>query len=147
MEPQTDRKKLVTQQKALAINLDQRKYGTFAEIGAGQEVVTLDAVADEVLTYRELVILVRAAVGSRSRLVTLPARVILPAARVIGWSSFCAGMLPGTNATTSTPSCESTSPCDTACRPRCDIAARGRHFRAPREDPGVGRFPEVPGSR
>src|ERR1700755_3691987 len=39
MEPQTDRKKLVTQQKALAINLDQRKSGTFAEIGAGQEVV------------------------------------------------------------------------------------------------------------
>lgn len=39
MEPKTDRKNLVTQQKALAINLDQRKYGTFAEIGAGQEVV------------------------------------------------------------------------------------------------------------
>ncbi len=35
----TDRDKLVTQQKALAINLDPRKYGTFAEIGAGQEVV------------------------------------------------------------------------------------------------------------
>jgi hypothetical protein len=28
-----------TQQKALKINLDARKYGTFAEIGAGQEVV------------------------------------------------------------------------------------------------------------
>jgi hypothetical protein len=39
LEPKTDRKNLVTQQKALAINLDQRKYGTFAEIGAGQEVV------------------------------------------------------------------------------------------------------------
>ena len=26
-------------QKALAVNLDQRRYGTFAEIGAGQEVV------------------------------------------------------------------------------------------------------------
>ena len=39
MEPKTDRKNLVTQQKALAINLDPRKYGTFAEIGAGQEVV------------------------------------------------------------------------------------------------------------
>src|SRR5947208_13411811 len=26
-------------QKALAINLDQRRYGTFGEIGAGQEVV------------------------------------------------------------------------------------------------------------
>src|SRR6187401_2935282 len=28
-----------TEQKALAINLDARRYGTFAEIGAGQEVV------------------------------------------------------------------------------------------------------------
>ncbi|APW61926.1 hypothetical protein BSF38_03458 [Paludisphaera borealis] len=39
LDPKTDRKNLVTQQKALAINLDPRKYGTFAEIGAGQEVV------------------------------------------------------------------------------------------------------------
>jgi hypothetical protein len=39
LELNTDRKNLATQQKALAINLDQRKYGTFAEIGAGQEVV------------------------------------------------------------------------------------------------------------
>jgi hypothetical protein len=38
LEPKTDRKNLATQQKALAINLDRRKYGTFAEIGAGQEV-------------------------------------------------------------------------------------------------------------
>ena len=30
--------KLSTLQKALAVNLDDRKYGTFAEIGAGQEV-------------------------------------------------------------------------------------------------------------
>jgi len=28
-----------TQEKALRINLDPRRYGTFAEIGAGQEVV------------------------------------------------------------------------------------------------------------
>ncbi len=28
-----------TEQKALAVNLDQRRYGSFAEIGAGQEVV------------------------------------------------------------------------------------------------------------
>lgn len=34
-----DREKVGTQQKALAINLDPPKYGTFAEIGAGQEVV------------------------------------------------------------------------------------------------------------
>ena len=39
LEQKTDRKNLVAQQKALAINLDPRKYGTFAEIGAGQEVV------------------------------------------------------------------------------------------------------------
>ena len=30
--------KLNTDQKALQINLDKAKYGTFAEIGAGQEV-------------------------------------------------------------------------------------------------------------
>src|SRR3954465_11366118 len=30
---------LTTERKALAINLDARRYGTFAEIGAGQEVV------------------------------------------------------------------------------------------------------------
>jgi hypothetical protein len=30
---------LDTRQKALRINLDLRRYGTFAEIGAGQEVV------------------------------------------------------------------------------------------------------------
>ena len=29
---------LSTQEKALAINLDASKFGTFAEIGAGQEV-------------------------------------------------------------------------------------------------------------
>ncbi len=34
-----EREKVGTQQKALAINLDDSKYGTFAEIGAGQEVV------------------------------------------------------------------------------------------------------------
>ena len=28
-----------THQKALTVNLDPRRYGTFAEIGAGQEVV------------------------------------------------------------------------------------------------------------
>src|ERR1700723_4286402 len=33
-----ERSKLSTNQKALKINLDQMFYGTFAEIGAGQEV-------------------------------------------------------------------------------------------------------------
>ena len=32
------REVLDTHQKALALNLDRRRYGTFAEIGAGQEV-------------------------------------------------------------------------------------------------------------
>src|ERR1700747_991683 len=36
--PVDDRPKLSTNQKALAINLDPLFYGTFAEIGAGQEV-------------------------------------------------------------------------------------------------------------
>ena len=39
MEQQFDRRNIGTQQKALAINLDKTKYGAFAEIGAGQEVV------------------------------------------------------------------------------------------------------------
>lgn len=38
-ERREDKKKVGTQQKALEINLDPSKYGTFAEIGAGQEVV------------------------------------------------------------------------------------------------------------
>ena len=33
------RETMDTHQKALSVNLDQRRYGTFAEIGAGQEVV------------------------------------------------------------------------------------------------------------
>jgi hypothetical protein len=32
---------LDTRQKALMINLDQSRYGTFAEIGAGQEVAAI----------------------------------------------------------------------------------------------------------
>jgi hypothetical protein len=38
MSEPTPREKLSTNQKALAINLDDEIYGTFAEIGAGQEV-------------------------------------------------------------------------------------------------------------
>ncbi len=34
-----DREHLDTQRKALEVNIDARRYGTFAEIGAGQEVV------------------------------------------------------------------------------------------------------------
>lgn len=36
--PQAERTPLSTHQKALSINLDKTRYGTFAEIGAGQEV-------------------------------------------------------------------------------------------------------------
>jgi hypothetical protein len=39
METTSDRERIGTQGKALAINLEPRWYGTFAEIGAGQEVV------------------------------------------------------------------------------------------------------------
>ena len=34
----TNREALDTHRKALAINIDHSRYGTFAEIGAGQEV-------------------------------------------------------------------------------------------------------------
>ena len=37
--PRSDGEPLSTQEKALAVNLDKLRYGTFAEIGAGQEVV------------------------------------------------------------------------------------------------------------
>jgi uncharacterized protein YbjT (DUF2867 family) len=57
-----------------------------ADAGAAGGDETIDAVGDEVLTYRELVALVREAVGARSRLVTLPAAAILPACRAIGWT-------------------------------------------------------------
>jgi hypothetical protein len=39
LESLTQRKSVTTLEKALAINLQSRKYGAFAEIGAGQEVV------------------------------------------------------------------------------------------------------------
>ncbi|MCX6368432.1 MAG: TonB-dependent receptor, partial [Armatimonadetes bacterium] len=39
MDQSTARRGEKTQQKALEINLTERLYGTFAEIGAGQEVV------------------------------------------------------------------------------------------------------------
>jgi hypothetical protein len=39
ISPQAESTALATRQKALAVNLDPLRYGTFAEIGAGQEVV------------------------------------------------------------------------------------------------------------
>ena len=38
MPPDTGNQLLTTNRKALTINLDPARYGTFAEIGAGQEV-------------------------------------------------------------------------------------------------------------
>ena len=38
LSPNSENARLLTQQKALKINLDLTRYGTFAEIGAGQEV-------------------------------------------------------------------------------------------------------------
>lgn len=38
----TDTHPIDTQDKALKVNLDDRRYGSFAEIGAGQEVVRYD---------------------------------------------------------------------------------------------------------
>jgi hypothetical protein len=38
---------LTTNRKALTVNLDEAKYGTFAEIGAGQEVARQFFLAEE----------------------------------------------------------------------------------------------------
>ncbi len=38
MLPDTGHELLTTNRKALTISLDENRYGTFAEIGAGQEV-------------------------------------------------------------------------------------------------------------
>jgi len=51
--------------------------------GASRETVTLDAVGPEAPTFRELVELVRRAVGSRSLLVNVPPRVLLLAAGLL----------------------------------------------------------------
>ncbi len=55
-------------------------------VGAGErsDTTTIDAVGPERPTYEELVRLVRDAVGSRSRLVHLPANVVLGASKVLG---------------------------------------------------------------
>jgi hypothetical protein len=39
LTPEAETSAIATRQKALAVNLDPRRYGSFAEIGAGQEVV------------------------------------------------------------------------------------------------------------
>ncbi|HLX33898.1 MAG TPA: NAD-dependent epimerase/dehydratase family protein [Candidatus Limnocylindrales bacterium] len=53
------------------------------EAGGGEPGRTIDAAGPETLEYRELVELVRSAIGSRSLVVPLPAPVVLLAGRVI----------------------------------------------------------------
>ncbi|HTK44388.1 MAG TPA: NAD(P)H-binding protein [Patescibacteria group bacterium] len=54
------------------------------EAAAGPPGVTVDAAGPETMAYRELVDRVRAAVGSRSIVVPMPAFVVLAAARALG---------------------------------------------------------------
>jgi uncharacterized protein YbjT (DUF2867 family) len=55
------------------------------EHGEGRaSATTVDAVGPEVFTFRELVQLVRDAVGSRAPIVTVPPRLVLVAARLLG---------------------------------------------------------------
>ena len=54
------------------------------EQGASRSDVTLDAVGPETLGFGELVRLVREAVGSRTRLVPVPRRLLLATARLLG---------------------------------------------------------------
>jgi uncharacterized protein YbjT (DUF2867 family) len=56
------------------------------ELGSGTDVVEMDAAGPEVLTFDQLVGLVRAAVGSRSRLVHLPVGGVLLATRLMGFA-------------------------------------------------------------
>lgn len=54
------------------------------EAAAGPAGVTVDAAGPETMQYRELVDRVRAAIGSRSIVVPMPAPLVLAAARVLG---------------------------------------------------------------
>lgn len=54
------------------------------EAGAGEPARILDAAGPEILTYRELVDLVRTAIGSRSVVVPMPGSLVLLAAKLLG---------------------------------------------------------------
>ena len=56
------------------------------EQATGDARVTLDAVGPETLTFAELVALIRDALHARARLVPVPSRVALGAARIAGWA-------------------------------------------------------------
>jgi uncharacterized protein YbjT (DUF2867 family) len=55
------------------------------EAGAGEPSRTLDAAGPEILTYRELVDLVRGAIGSRSVILPMPGPVVLLTAKLLGF--------------------------------------------------------------
>ena len=54
------------------------------DAGAAEDDLVVDAAGPETITYEELVRLVAAAVGSRSRLVHASPRVVLAVARIVG---------------------------------------------------------------
>ena len=54
------------------------------EAGTGEPSRTLDAAGPDILTYRQLVDLVRDAIGSRAVVVPMPAPIVLLAAKVLG---------------------------------------------------------------
>jgi uncharacterized protein YbjT (DUF2867 family) len=54
------------------------------QLGAGGDTVTVDAVGPQSLTFREMVEAVRAAVGSRARLVAVPAPALLALSWTLG---------------------------------------------------------------
>src|ERR1035441_2163061 len=87
MMPDDDLPKLSTNQKALKINLDPMFYGTFAEIGAGQEVArwffkvgaAAGTISKSISAYD---MAVRAAIGE------FPARSCSPTSIIGGLSSY-----------------------------------------------------------
>jgi uncharacterized protein YbjT (DUF2867 family) len=54
------------------------------EAGAGEPSLTLDAAGPEIFTYRELVDLVRDAIGSRSVVLPMPGPIVLLTAKLLG---------------------------------------------------------------
>lgn len=53
-------------------------------LGAGTDTVTVDAVGPQSLTFRELVMAIRTAVGSRARLVQVPGPLVPPVSGLLG---------------------------------------------------------------
>jgi NADH dehydrogenase len=55
-----------------------------ADLGSSDDDVVVDAVGPEIYEYREMVQLVREAIGARARLVTVPGWLVLAAGRILG---------------------------------------------------------------